>query len=186
MTYCSWWWDVAIFLHSGWDDQYLLPYIFRLLEGFPGDLARSLDKDATLTDVLQTLDEHYGVVMIFNTLSKELYSLKQTSGENVAEFGMHLSQRSRYSSQSIQEGSKRSMWRRWNEAISMRGLNLRFRCMSAHKVDGDDLISYSDLLPAAWKLERWNETRDPLLQKTTTTGGSNVTHSQTPVNLFPS
>ena len=36
------------------------------------------------------LDEHYGVMMTFDALSKELYSLKQTPGENVAEFGMHL------------------------------------------------------------------------------------------------
>ena len=62
------------------------------LQGFPGDLARSLGEDATLKDVVQTLDEHYGVVMTFNDLSRELYSLKQGSGENVAEYGVHLSQ----------------------------------------------------------------------------------------------
>ena len=59
---------------------------------FSGDLARSLGKDATLTNVLQTLDKHYGVVIMFDTSSKELYSLKQGSGENVAEFGVCLSQ----------------------------------------------------------------------------------------------
>ena len=42
----------------------------------------------------------------------------------------------------------------------------------------------SDLLLAAWKLERQNEARAPLIPKSTPTGGSNVTHSQTPVNLF--
>ena len=92
VTYHSWQWDVAIFHQSGWDDQHLLPYIFQSLQGFPGDLARSLGEDATLTDILQMLDEHYGVVMTFNTLSKELYYLKQGSGENVAEFRVHLSQ----------------------------------------------------------------------------------------------
>ena len=30
--------------------------------------------------------------MTFEVLSKELYSIKQGSGENVAEFGVHLSQ----------------------------------------------------------------------------------------------
>ena len=58
----------------------------------PDNLARSLGKDTTLSYVLQTLDEHYGIVMAFDTLSKELYSLKQGLGENVAEFGVHLSQ----------------------------------------------------------------------------------------------
>ena len=49
-------------------------------------IPQSLGKDATLTNILQMLDKHYGVVTIFNTLSKELYSLKQGSGENVARF----------------------------------------------------------------------------------------------------
>ena len=49
-------------------------------------------KDATLTDILQMLDLHYGMVMTFKALSKELYSLKQGSRENVAEFRVHLSQ----------------------------------------------------------------------------------------------
>ena len=53
---------------------------------------RSLGKNATLGNVLQILDEHYGVMMTFDALSKELYSLKQGMGENVAEFRVHLSQ----------------------------------------------------------------------------------------------
>ena len=80
ITYHSWQWDVAIFCQSGWDDQYQLPHVFGSLQGFPGDLARSLGEDATLSDVLQMLDKHYGVVMMFDALSKELYSLKQGSG----------------------------------------------------------------------------------------------------------
>ena len=32
------------------------------------------------------LEKHYGVVMMFDTLSKECYSLKQGSRENVAKF----------------------------------------------------------------------------------------------------
>ena len=58
--------------------------------------------------------------------------------------------------------------------------------MLAHKVDDEHPVGYSNLLLAAWKLERWAEARDPLLLKTTPTGGSNVTHSQTSGNLFPS
>ena len=64
----------------------LLPYAFRSLQGFPGDLARSLGEDATLTNILWMLDEHYGMVMTFDVLSKE------TPGENVAEFRVHPSQ----------------------------------------------------------------------------------------------
>ena len=85
----------VVFSHfhcSGWDDQHLLPYVIQSLHGFPGDLARSLGKDATLIDVIQILDEHNGMVMMFDALSNELCSLKQGSGENAAEFGVHLMQ----------------------------------------------------------------------------------------------
>ena len=58
--------------------------------------------------------------------------------------------------------------------------------MFAHKVDGKHSASYSDLFLAAQKLERWDESRDLLLPKTTTNGGSNVTQPQTLGNLFPS
>ena len=52
VTHCSWWWGIAIFCHSGWDDQHLLPYDFWSFQGFPGNLARSLGKDSTLNNVL--------------------------------------------------------------------------------------------------------------------------------------
>ena len=81
VTYCSCQWGMAIFHQSGWDDQHLLPYVFHSLQGFMANLAWSLGKDATLSDVLQMLDDHYGVIMMFDALSKELYSLKQGFGE---------------------------------------------------------------------------------------------------------
>ena len=52
VTYHSRQWDVAIFHYLGWDDQHLLPYVFQSLQGFPGDLARSLGEDAACTNVL--------------------------------------------------------------------------------------------------------------------------------------
>ena len=69
----------SYFSNLGWDDQHLLLYIFWSLQGFPGHLARSLGDDATLTNILQMLDEHYGMVMTFNAYSKKFYSLKQGS-----------------------------------------------------------------------------------------------------------
>ena len=92
VTYYSWPWDMAIFHQSVWNDQHLLPYVFHSLQGFPGDLARSLGEDATLNDVLQMLDKYYGVIMMFGALSRELYSLEQGSRKNIAECGAHLLQ----------------------------------------------------------------------------------------------
>ena len=42
VTYHSWHWDMSMCLHcSGWDDHcHLLPYVFRSLQGFPGDLVK--------------------------------------------------------------------------------------------------------------------------------------------------
>ena len=92
VTYHSWQWDVSVFCHSSWDEHHLLPYVFRSLQGFLGNLERSLGEDATLGDVLWMLDKHDGIMMTFNTLSKEHYSTKQGMGKNVAEFGVCLSQ----------------------------------------------------------------------------------------------
>ena len=58
--------------------------------------------------------------------------------------------------------------------------------MLAHKVDGEHSTSYSDLFLAACNLEILAEARYPLFLKTITTGGSNITHSQTSGNLLPS
>ena len=85
VTYHSWEWDVAIFCCLGWNDQYLQPCL-PVIAGVPGRPARSLGEDATLSDILLKLDEHYGIVMMFNALSTELHSLQQGSGENVAQF----------------------------------------------------------------------------------------------------
>ena len=116
------------FCHSSWDDCHLLLlYVFRSLQGFPGDLARSLVEDATLGHVLDA--RHWTNIMVswwpLNTLSKELYSLKQGMGENVAEFRVHAYfNRFRCSRQSIPAECNRSMWRRWSGITSMKALIL--------------------------------------------------------------
>ena len=97
--------------------------MFRSLQGFLGDLARSLGEDTSLGDVHQTLDEHYGVVMTFNTLSKELYFLKQGMGENVTEFRVCLSQQVQilqmeYPGRIQQEHVEEVKWDCFTEALS--------------------------------------------------------------------
>ena len=67
-----------------------------------------------------------------------------------------------------------------------KNLNPKYQQMLATKVDGEHLASYCNLLLAAQKLERQAEARDPLLLKTTIVSRLNMTHSQTPGNLFSS
>ena len=132
------------------------------------------------------LDEHYGVIMTFNGFSKELYSLKQGLDENVVEFRVCLLQqvqilksehRGRIQPEHIEEMKHDCFYE---------GLNPEYQWMLAHKVDSEHPTSYSDLLLATQKLERWTEVRDPLPPKKTTTSGLNVMCSQMTGNLFPS
>ena len=67
-----------------------------------------------------------------------------------------------------------------------KGLSPEYWWMLAHKVDGENPVTYSKLLLAALKLERQVEARDPLPLRTPTTGSSNVTLSNSEGNLFPS
>ena len=124
--------------------------------------------------------------MTFDILSKELYSLKQGSGENVAEFGVHLSQQvqilqSEYPRRILPEHVEEMKWDCFYE-----GLNYKYRGMLAHKVDGKDPAGYSNLFLAPRKLKRRIEARFPLPLKTAKTSVSKVTHSKTSGNLFPS
>ena len=171
---------------SSWDDHHLLPYVFRSLQGFPGDLVRSLGEDATLGNVLWMLDEPYGVMMTINALSSELYSLRQGTGENVAEFRVCLSQQV----QILQTEYPSRIQQKHVEEVKCdcfyEGLSPEYWWMLAHKVNEENPVTFSELLLAAQKLERWAEARDPLLPKITTARSSNIIHSHSQGNLFPS
>ena len=149
-----------------------------IITGVPWRPCQELGEDATPTNVLQMLDEQYGTVMTLHILSKELYSLTQASRENVAKFRVCLSQQvqipqSEYLGR-IQEDHVEEM----KQDHSYKGLNPEYCHMFAQKVDGKHPTSYSSLLLATQKFERWAEARDPLLPKTITTGGSNAAQSQ--------
>ena len=123
--------------------------------------------------------------MTFDILSKELYSLKLGLGEKVPEFRVYLSQQvmilqSEYPGRIQPKHVKEIKCDHLYE-----GLNPEYWCMLAHKVDSENPAGYSDLLLAAWKLERRAKARDPLPPKTAVTSQSNIC-SQTQGNLFPS
>ena len=132
------------------------------------------------------LDKHYSVVMTFDVLSKELFSLKQGSNKNVAEFRVHFLQQveifqSEYPRRIQLEHLEEMKCDHFYEDF-----NPEYRWMLVHKVDGNHPASYSNLLLAKQKLERLAEARDPLPPKTAATNGSTTMHSQMPGNLYPS
>ena len=103
----------------------------------------------------------------------------------MAEFGVFLSQQVQilqidYPGRIQQELVEDVKW-----DCFYKGLSSNYQWMLAHKVDGENSVTYSKLLFAAWKLERQVEVRDPFLPKTMTVWISNVTCSHLQGNLFP-
>ena len=186
MTYHSWHWDMSVFCHSGWDDYHLLPYFFRSLQWFPGDLVRSLGKDATLDNVLQMLDEDYGVVMTFNALSKELYSLKKGMGQNVAGFRVCLSQQvqilqmeypGRIQQEHVEEVKQDCFYEGLCHVVSVNVGPQGWWWKFCH------LFWIAPCCPETGKM---GGSQQPPALKTTTAGSSNIVCSHSQGNLFPS
>ena len=105
-------------------------------------------------------------------------------GENVAKFRVHLTQqvqilKTEYPGRIQQEHVEEVKWDCFYE-----GLSPEYQQMLAHKVDGENPVTYSELLLAVQKLERWAEARDPLLPKTSTTMSLNITCSHSQGNLL--
>ena len=87
ITYQSWHWDLTVYHHTGCQDCTLLPYVICSLQGYLGELVRSLGMDITLDDVLTILDEHYNNVKALDALNQELFQLCMGDKETVLDWG---------------------------------------------------------------------------------------------------
>ena len=76
--------------HAGCWDCTPLPYVIHSLQGYLGELVRSLGTDITLDDVLTILDEHYNNVKALDALNQELFQLCMGDKETVSDWGVHL------------------------------------------------------------------------------------------------
>ena len=121
---------------------------------------------------------------MFDTLSMELYPLKQGLGEKVAEFGVHLTQQVQILQSQYLGRIQPKHVEEMKHDCFYEGPNPKYQHMLAHRVDGENPTGHSDLLLATGKLERRAEVRDPLPPKTSVTSGLNVICLQTPGNLF--
>ena len=86
-TYQSWHWDLMVYHCAGCWDCTLLPYAICSLQGYLGELVRSLGTDITLDNVLAILDEHYNNVKALDTLNQELFQLWMGKKETVSDWG---------------------------------------------------------------------------------------------------
>ena len=75
ITYQSWHWDLMVYHCVGFWDHTLLPYAICSLQGYLGELIRSLGTDITLDDVLAILNEHYNNIKALDALNQELFQL---------------------------------------------------------------------------------------------------------------
>ena len=74
ITYQSWHWDLMVYCWAGSQDHTLLSYIIHSLQGYPGELVRSLGTDVTLDGILTILDECYNIKAL-DALNQELFQL---------------------------------------------------------------------------------------------------------------
>ena len=56
VMYQSLCWNLTVYHHAGCQDCTLLPYAIHLLQGYTGELVKSLGVDITMDDVLTILD----------------------------------------------------------------------------------------------------------------------------------
>ena len=81
--YQNWHWDVTVYHCAGCWDCTLLPYVIHSLQGYLGELVRSLGTDIMLDDILTTLDEQYNNVRALDALNQELFQLRMDKKESV-------------------------------------------------------------------------------------------------------
>ena len=70
-----------------YESWHLLPYTICSLQGYLGELMRSLGRDIILEDVLAILDEHLNNVKALHTLNQELFQLWMGKKETVSDWG---------------------------------------------------------------------------------------------------
>ena len=75
ITYQSWHWGIMMYCQAGCQDHTLLPYVFCSLQGYPGEVVRSLGIDITLDGMIAVLDEHFNNVKVLDTLNQEPFKL---------------------------------------------------------------------------------------------------------------
>ena len=86
-------------------------------------------------------------------------------GENVAEFGVHLSQQIQILQMEYPSRIQQDKVGEVKQDHFYEGLNPKYWQMLAHKVNGENPVTYSKLLLAAWKLKGGQKPETPCSPK---------------------
>ena len=90
VTYQSWHWDKMVYHQAGYQDHTLLFYVICSLEGYQGQLVRSLGTDINLDGMIAVLDEHYNNVKALDALNQEPFQPWMANKEMVSDWGVCL------------------------------------------------------------------------------------------------
>ena len=100
------------------------------------------------------LDEHYGVVMTFDVLNKELYMLHQGYQEGMSEYGMWLAWHIWIIQTEFLRHIRDEHLERVKHDHSYEGPKEEYQEMLAHKTEDVWYATYAKLLKAVRQIER--------------------------------
>ena len=154
ITYQSWHWDLTMYHRAGCWDHTLLPYAILLLQGYLGELVRSLGTDITLDDILKILDEHYNNLKALDTLNQELFQMHMGKKETMSDWGVHLSRHLQILTASFPECFPPDQVAKLKGDHFYGGLSKWLKAMVAYLKAGAQEKIYSNYLRAAREAEK--------------------------------
>ena len=152
ITYQSWHWDIMVYHQAGcWDG---IPYMICSLQGYLGELVRSLATDITLVGVISVLDEHYSNVKAMGTLNQEFFQLWMANKETVSDCGYACQGTSKSLWPHSWKGSHQTKLLNWIETTSTVGYLSSWRWWWPTLKATSNEKTYSDYLQVAQEAER--------------------------------
>ena len=168
-AYKRWCFSLRVHQAAGFSDATLLPVVVSSLKGAPAQLAQAQDMgEVTVASILATLDRHYRNVSPLDVLQRQLYSMRQSTGESVAEFGIKI----RAIIADIITHYPGSIDARDQDKLARdrfyEGLYSDYRQALTFKMDGFIKPTYEELLRSARALENRKQVRSE--ERTSTAG----------------
>ena len=167
ISYRAWRADVVRCRDSGHNRVALLSEVVHSLVGSPGSYVRSLGTDFDLDQLLEKLDEYFGLATSNDTLHSTFFLMSQRPDEKVGAFGLRLEthlnvlQRKCPGSLGTPEEANQVLRDRF-----FNGVHERLRSKLIHKVDRDNPAPYGDLVAFAREEEEHYEAKKLYASKT--------------------
>ena len=156
-----------------------LPYAMHCLQGYPGELVRSLGTDIPLDCILAILDEHYNNVKALDALNQELLQLWMGEKETVSDCGVCLSRHLQILMSSFPECFPLDHVAELKQDCLYGGLPKQLKVMVAYLKASSNERMYSDYLWVAHEAEK-EEAKEPSHNQTAA-----ITNKPKVMSFFP-